>query len=249
MHVKVRVRTAALPAHSGNYSLLPNAAWRLSSLLASMRGADGQVTIAGFEDDVDPPTQDEHRSLEEASRAEPAIAGALGAARFEGDSRTPYYERLLFHPALIVNQLESGRPGNQIPVVAEALLEVRLVTHQDPEKVYAAIARHVRERLPDAEVEFQGGSRAARMRGDDPMVRWGIESASRAAGGPVIVYPSLGGTLPLLATIASEGHRYLGLPLVNFDNNQHVGNENLKVEALARGIEFLDKFYDALAGD
>ncbi len=249
MHMRLRVRTAGLPAHSGNYSLLPSAAWRLNAILASMRDAEGNVLIEGFMDDVAAPTPAERAVLAEASTIEPIIARGLGVARFEGDPAVPYFERLLFSPALIINHVASGRPGNQIPVEAEALLEVRLVPSQDPVKVYETVKRHVKALMPEADLEYLGGSRAGRMDPSDPAVARGIAAAREAAGDRLLVYPSLGGTLPLLHAFTRAGHRYLGLPLVNFDNNQHVGNENVRVQALGDGIETLERFYEALEGD
>ena len=247
MHMRLTLRTARLPAHSGNYGLLPNAAWRLSSLLATMKDAQGRVTVDGLFDGVVPPTDAEKRTMAEASLAEPVIARTLGVAAFEGDAAVSYYERLLFSPTLIINQLSSGRPGNQIPVVAEALLEVRLVTRQEPEQVYEAIRRHVAARMPAASLEYLDGTPAARMDPGEPYVARAIQAASHAAGRQVLVYPSLGGTLPLLNALGAAGHKYMGLPLVNFDNNQHVGNENVKVSALRDGVVFLTRFLDALA--
>ena len=132
-------------------------------------------------------------------------------------------------------------------MTSEALLEVRLVTHQDPRKVYEAVLRHVRARAPDAELEYLDGSPAGRMDPSDPAVARGLEALRRAAGSDLLVYPSLGGTLPLLGDFEAAGHRYIGLPLVNFDNNQHVANENLKVSVLPQGIALLERLYTALA--
>ncbi|HZI94229.1 MAG TPA: M20/M25/M40 family metallo-hydrolase [Patescibacteria group bacterium] len=247
MHLRLRVRTGAQPAHSGNYGLLPNAAWRLSSLLSSMKQPDGRVTIDGFEEDVLAPTAAEKEILAEASRAETAIAGQLGVAAFEGDPAVPYYERLLFHPGFSINQLSAGRPGNQIPVTAEALMEVRLVARQDPKKVFEAIRRHVMARMPDVEIDYLDGVPAARMDPGELTISRALKAATRAEGGRVLVYPSLGGTLPLLDAFTAAGHKYVGLPLVNFDNNQHVGNENLEVSVLPDGIEYLVHLLDELA--
>ena len=185
--------------------------------------------------------------MTEASRAEPAIAAQLGVTRFEGDARRSYYERLLFTPGFVINQLASGRPGNQIPVTAEALLEVRLVTKQDPAAVFEAVRRHVASHMPGAELIDLGGSPAARMDAGDSIIAGAIDAVTRAAGQPVLVYPSLGGTLPLLNDFAAAGHKFVGLPLVNFDNNQHVGNENLKVAALPEGIALVERLLGALA--
>jgi len=39
----------------------------------------------------------------------------------------------------------------------------------------------------------------------------------------------------------------VGLPLVNYDNNQHVGNENVKISVLRDGAGFVARLLDALA--
>ena len=64
MHMRLRVRTGENPAHSGNYGLLPNAAFRLASLLATMKDPSGRVTIDGFLDDVTPPSAGERAAIQ-----------------------------------------------------------------------------------------------------------------------------------------------------------------------------------------
>ncbi len=247
MHMRLRVTTADSSAHSGNYGLLPDAAGRLASLLATMKDSNGRVTVEGFADGVIPPTSEEKAALKTASSAESAIARHLGARHFDGDSAVPYFERLLFMPTFAINHLNAGRPGNQVPHTAEALLEVRLVTAQDPQRVFEAFQRHVAARMPEAALEMLDGVEAARMDPGDPVVGKGIAAVRSAAGGNLLVYPTLGGTLPLLRDFETAGFRYIGLPLVNFDNNQHVANENVRVAVLPEGILFVQRLLDALA--
>lgn len=247
MHMKLRVTTAESSAHSGNYGLLPDAAGKLASLLATMKDPNGLVTVDGFEDGVVPPTADEKAAMKIASSAQAAITEHLGAPQLVGDPAIPYFERLLFHPTLIFNQVDAGRPGNQIPNTAEALIEVRLVTAQDPQRVFEAFKQHVAKQMPEAELTLLDEGRAARMDPRDPAVAKGLAAIKTAAGGELLVYPTLGGTLPLLHDLETAGFKYIGLPLVNFDNNQHVANENLKVEVLPAGIRLVQRLLDALA--
>ena len=60
----LRVRTAALDAHSGNGGIFPNAAWRLAEALNSLRAPDGRLIIDGLLDHVRQPTEVEERLLE-----------------------------------------------------------------------------------------------------------------------------------------------------------------------------------------
>ncbi len=253
MHMRLRVRTATLSGHSGNYGLLPNAAFRLAALLASMKDAKGNPTIQGLMDDVEPPTAAERATLVRASEAEETMARHFGVRHFDGDPALSYYERLLFHPGLVVNEMSAGRPGNQVPNTAEATLEVRLVTAQDPRRVFEALRRHVagfeaaQGWEPAAELEYVEGVAAGRMHTTDAAVARGIHAVEQAAQTPLLVYPTLGGTLPLLHSFAAAGFHYVGLPLVNFDNNQHVGNENVKLVVIADGMRLLGRLYDSLA--
>jgi acetylornithine deacetylase/succinyl-diaminopimelate desuccinylase-like protein len=54
---------------------------------------------------------------------------------------------------------------------------------------------------------------------------------------PVVLQPSLGGTLPLITIEEMLGAKVLTVPIVNSDNNQHAENENVKVQFLWDGIE------------
>ncbi|HWK09684.1 MAG TPA: hypothetical protein VNR64_06520 [Vicinamibacterales bacterium] len=49
-------------------------------------------------------------------------------------------------------------------------------------------------------------------------------------------YRTLGGTVPISPFIEALGLPAVIVPLVNFDNNQHEENENLRVGALFDGI-------------
>jgi acetylornithine deacetylase/succinyl-diaminopimelate desuccinylase-like protein len=57
-YVELSVETAATDVHSGvGGSIIPNAAWRLTWALASLKGPDGRVRIPGFYDAVRPPSE------------------------------------------------------------------------------------------------------------------------------------------------------------------------------------------------
>src|SRR5262249_40219398 len=156
------------------------------------------------------------------SAAESTLASHFGIDRFDGDPSLPYYERLLFAPSLIVDQVTAGRAGNQVPNTSEAIVEVRLVTAQDPHKVFEAVRRHVAAFAekpgwqPPSDLEYMDGVAAGRMNAADPAVARGIRAVEQAAGTRLLVYPTLGGTLPLLHSFEQAGFRYVGLPLVNF---------------------------------
>jgi acetylornithine deacetylase/succinyl-diaminopimelate desuccinylase-like protein len=80
---ELRARGARYPMHSGNWGgIAPNPAWRLVSLLASMRDPSGRVLVEGFCDDV--------REWKQPLLV-PALGGSLPVGVFTGLLRLPCY--------------------------------------------------------------------------------------------------------------------------------------------------------------
>ncbi len=258
MAATITVYGAQRDLHSGNYgNWAPNPALDLARLLASMKDEQGRVTIDGFYDDVVPLTASEKQAIDEIPDVEPALMKTFGFTRRENPS-----ERLeLRHnqPTLNVNALEAGGGvGGQgrtiIPASASARLDVRLVHAIDPAKEFDRLVAHVRKQGyfivdadPDAamraahplmaRVTRVGGYPAGRTSMDTPLAAAVSGALSAAAGGPIVRLPTLGGSTPFYLFADVLKVPTFGLQIVNFDNNQHGPNENLRIGNLWEGIE------------
>ncbi len=258
MTATITVFGAVHDLHSGNYgNWAPNPALDLSRLLASMKDEHGRVTIDGFYDDVVPLTAAERQAIDEIPDVEPALMKAYGFSRRENPA-----ERLeLRHnqPTLNVNAIEAGGGvGGQgrtiIPASASARIDVRLVKGIDPTKEFDRLAAHVRkqgyfvtDQEPDlamraahpliARVTRHGGYPAGRTPMDSPLAAAVAHALASAAGGPIVRLPTLGGSTPFYLFSDELKIPTFGLSIVNFDNNQHGSNENLRIENLWEGIE------------
>ena len=71
---------------------------------------------------------------------------------------------------------------------------------------------------------------------DDPLARALRASIEHAAGGPVVVLPTGGGSLPLYIFAEVLRVPIVILPIANHDDNQHAVDENLRVQNLRDGI-------------
>ena len=259
--VTITVYGAAGDLHSGNYgNWAPDPSMALAKLLASMKDDRGRVTIQDFYRDVRPLTAAERQALDEAPNVEAVLARDFGVARPERpDTRL---EVKLNEPTLSILVMESGGglsvPGRSaIPATATARLEVRMVKDLVPETQNALITEHVRRQgyfvvtgrdpSPDerrahakiARVDPRGrGSAASRVSMDDPRSQAVIQALTRN-GVPPVRLPTLGGGLPF----GTFSDRYqmptVGVSIVNFDNNQHGPDENLRLQNLWEGIEML----------
>jgi len=252
--------------HSGHYgNWAPNPAWMLARLLASMRDADGNATIEGFYDTVEPLSESEKAAVAAVPGVEEMLMRELSLARTEGGGAL-LMERLLL-PSLNIRGLASATVGptarNIIPTVAEATLDVRLVRGNDPGDMLDRIERHiekqgftiVREDPDEAtrlanprlvKVVRRPGYPAVRTSIDAPIAAPVIAAAGRAAGEPVILVPTLGGSLPLYLFTDVLETPVVVVPIANHDDNQHAPDENVRLGNLWYGIRL---FAELFAGE
>jgi len=145
---------------------------------------------------------------------------------------------------------------NVIPTTATASIDVRLVKGNDPEAMLGLIEAHIRGQSfhivrhdPDmatrlahrriAKVVREKGYRAARTDMGLPIAQQIIRAAERAAGRPVILLPSLGGSLPLYLFTDVLVKPAVIAPIANHDDNQHAPDENLRLGNLWYGIDLM----------
>ncbi len=244
--------------HSGNYgNWAPNPALALARLLASMKDDEGRVLVDGFYDDVTPLTDEERRAIDEIPDVEPALMKTYGFARPERPSERLESRHNL--PTLNINAMEAGGGvGGQgrtiIPASASARLDLRFVKNVDPAKQFDRLVAHIRkqgyvivDKEPDdaqraanaklARVTRVGGYPAGRTPMDVPIARTIAKAIADAAGGRIVRLPTLGGSAPFYLFSDVLKVPTIGLSLVNFDNNQHGPNENLRIQNLWEGIE------------
>ncbi len=248
--------------HSGNYgNWAPNPALELARLLASCKDDNGRVTIAGFYDDVVPLTAEETQAIAEIPEVEQDQMRAFGVARPEAAGGRLEERHNL--PTFNVSGLGSGTVSGQgrtiIPATAVARIDMRLVKAIDPAKQVARLRAHVErqgyhliagEQPTDQEraayprlarVTQLEGYPAGRTPIDQPTARAVVSAvASASGGGQPIRYPTLGGSAPFYIFTDRLGAPTIGMPIANYDNNQHGPNENLQFGAYFDGIRAIE---------
>ena len=247
------------PLHSGNYgNWAPNPAMRLVNLLASMKDDNDRVLIDGFYDDVVPLTASEKQALAKIPDMEAALKQELGIARPDGNG-TPFVE-LLMRPTLNINGIQSANvgtlAGNIIPAKAEAVLDLRLVRGNDVARQINRVKNHIQgqgyhilDREPTDNERMQypklikltvgHGYNAQRTPMDLPIAQSVIAAVQSTTPNPIILSPSSGGSLPLYVFENVLKANVISVPVVNYDNNQHAENENVKVQYLWEGIDIM----------
>jgi acetylornithine deacetylase/succinyl-diaminopimelate desuccinylase-like protein len=142
-----------------------------------------------------------------------------------------------------------------IPRSATARLDVRLVKGNDHRRLYERILAHIRKQgwhVLDHEpsvaerqeygrligVTKVDGYNAVRTPVDMPLAATLAGVVERATAGTLVKLPTLGGSGPL-HYFDELGLPSIGVPIVNFDNNQHGPDENLRLGNFFEGIDIL----------
>lgn len=246
------------PLHSGHYgNWAPVPGQLLSELIASMKDGDGNVTIDGFYDDVEPLSEREKQAMANIPLIDEDLKQELGINDPEG---TESYNERLLRPSLTIKGLRSGNTGklarNVVPATATAAIGMRLVKGCDPEKQKDMVEAHIRKQGfhivredPDQETRMKypkiakvtrsGGYPAARTSMDLPIIQGVIERSKVVAGNDLILLPTLGGSLPLYLFTDELNKPAIILPIANHDNNQHAPDENMRIGNLWYGIKLM----------
>ena len=256
--LEVEVYGPARELHSGHYGgWAPNPAVMLAHLVASMRDEEGRVRIDGFYDGAARLSETERRALARTPAVEEALRRELGLGRTEGGGRR--LEVLVNEPTLNIRGIRSADTGpqarNVVPSSAVAAIDIRLVKGLTPERAQNLVVEHIRRQgyfVTEAEpgmalrrshpkiarLRRGSGYGAAKTPMDLPIAKR-VVRAVEAARGPVVLSPTLGGSVPLYIFEQELGAPFIGLPIANHDNNQHAANENIALDNLWSGIETL----------
>ena len=232
---------ASRDLHSGNFGgVAPNPIWTLVHLLASMKDADGNITVEGITEPVIPATNLE---LDAASRLPldlDQVKADLGLDTLDGPVERPYWDRLMFHPTLTINGLHGGYggPGSKtvLPNHAIAKCDVRLVEPLTPDHVFDRIEAHVARHAPGVKVVRHNGMLPSKTPMDSPFAAPIIKAVKRARGVDPLLYPTVGGSLPDYVWTKILKKPAFVVPYANADEANHAPNENLEVVRFIDGI-------------
>jgi acetylornithine deacetylase/succinyl-diaminopimelate desuccinylase-like protein len=239
---ELRARGANQDLHSGNWGgVAPNPLWTLVHLLSTMKNEQGEITIEGFYDDVEPPAELERAALARLPIDVEAVKQELELAHLDAPYARPFYDRLMMWQTLTINGLHGGYggPGSKtvLPHEAVAKCDIRLVEAQTVDEIFGKIEAHVRRFAPEVEFIRQGGMDPSKTPLDSPFaepIRQGIIAAQ---GEEPLLVPAIGGSLPNYVFTKTLGLHTCVVPYANADEANHAPNENLEIERFIMGIK------------
>lgn len=227
--------------HSGNFGgPVPNPAWTLVQLLATMRSPEGRVLIEGFYDNVVPPTDYERELIARMPSDADAVKRDLGIDEFDGPPELSYYEKVMFQPTLTITGFNTGYTGtgakSVIPSRAVLKLESRTVPNQTADEIYAKIERHVKQHAPGVSIRKLAGTYPSRTSPELPVSRAIVAAVGEAWGVEPVVTPAIGGSSPNYLFTNVLGIPAIWATYAPADENNHAPNENIRVDDYFKGI-------------
>jgi acetylornithine deacetylase/succinyl-diaminopimelate desuccinylase-like protein len=217
------------------------------------------VTIDGFYESIPPFTAEERAILDGVPDDPAALQKLFGIAGPEAPGLK--LQDALQYPSLNVRGMSSAFIGADartiIPATAIAELDVRLVPETPAKRLHELVVAHIRKQGwhvvtsdPDdatrakfariVKVTSRGeGTNAYRTSPLLPISKQVVAALTSMFGEPPVQIRTSGGTVPIAPFIEALGFPALSLPTVNFDNNQHGENENLRLGHFFKSIPTL----------
>ena len=240
--------------HSGSFGGgIDNPLNVLGHIIAKLKDENGRVLIPGFYDDVAVLSREERALLAKYKFDEARWLAETGAPQAWGEPGYTLVERLGARPTLDVHGIIGGYTGTGgktvLPSTVHCKLSMRLVPHQDPQKIEAAFRAYLQEIAPPTvTVEVTGGHGAPATITDFniPAMKAAVTAYTQSFGKEP-VFMREGGSIP----VVGQFQEYLGLEtvLMGFglpDDKIHAPNERFYLPNFFKGIETSIRFLDEL---
>ena len=254
MYAQIDVVGTAVDLHSGQFGgAVQNPANALAQIIAALKGPDGRIHLPGFYDDVRTLTDADRADLAALPFDEDVYRTELGLAALVGEVGFTTLERRGARPTLDVNGIWGGFQGEGaktiIPAHAHAKVSCRLVSAQDPGRIFESFKAYVSDVAPPGvtvTVQDLGGGFPSLTPTDHPATQ-AAARALEATFGRAPLYIREGGSIPVTASFES----ILGLPVVLLgftppDDHAHAPNESMDMDNYETAIRTVIRTWDEL---
>lgn len=261
--MEVTVYGPSRPLHSGHYGgWSPVPGQMLADLLASMKNETGEILIEDFNESTAPIIEADKKAFATLPDVDDEIREDLGLTWTEHEGRSLIESYM--YPTLTIRGFSSGNTGelarNVIPTTATASLGIRLAKGNQPEEMKDKVEAHIREQGyhivredPDMRTRQQHRKIAKVIRGigypamrtsvNNPMTQQIVDAIKQATSDDLILYPTMGGTLPLYHFEQIMQKPIVIVPIANHDNNQHAPNENIRIGNIWYGMDIYSSIF------
>lgn len=250
-YVEVEVTGPNKDLHSGVYGgAVANPCNILCDMISSLHDTSRSITIPGFYDDVDEVSREERNQMNMAPFSEADYKKELNVGELLGEDGYTTLERTSIRPTLDVNGIWGGYIGEGaktvLPSKASAKISMRLVPHQDPDKITELFTKHFTSIAPSyvtVKVTPHHGGQPAVTPTDTIEYKAAAKAMQKSFGKEPLPQRS-GGSIPIVALFES----ILGVKTVllgfGLDSDDiHSPNEHFGLFNFYKGIETIPYYF------
>jgi len=245
LSVELRAKGASRDVHSAYAPLVLNPAWRLVWALNTLKSETDDILIDGFYENVEPPSEEELRLLDDIPLEEKKLKQTLGLKEFLSERTGPEAKKqILYSPTCTINGFLTGYTGSGsktvLPKEAMVKLDFRLVPKQMPDEIFKKLVSHLQKRgYGDIDALQYGSTEPTKTPITDKFVDVVANAAEKIYRKKTVVYPTSAASGPMHLF-----RNWLGSPVVsagcaNADSKGHAPNENLTIEGYIKGTKFM----------
>jgi len=256
LYVQLEARGASQDVHSSMGTVVPNPAWRLVWALASIKDMDENIQIAGFYDNVRPPTEQEIKAIKAIPRDDKETRQSLGLKKFvKGVTGFEYKSRHILEPICNICGIYSGYtgPGSKtvLPCVAQAKLDFRLVPDQRPEEILSKLRKHLDSHgFADITIApTTEGENPARTPLDSPFVNIVAATGKDVFGADPVIMPAMAGSGPMYYFTDTLGLPTAGIGVDYLGSRAHAPDENIRLADFILGTKHVAALLERMASD
>ena len=250
-YVEVEVTGPNKDLHSGVYGgAVANPCNILCKMIASLHDESRKVTIPGFYDDVDEVSAEERKQMNMAPFNEEDYKKELVVNDLLGEKGFTTLERTSIRPTLDVNGIWGGYIGEGaktvLPSKAFAKISMRLVPHQDPDKITELFTKYFTSLAPRSvkvKVSVHHGGQPAVTPTDTIEYKAASQAMLKSFGKEPLPQRS-GGSIPIVALFESVlGVKTVLLGFGLDSDDIHSPNEHFGLFNFYKGIETIPYYF------
>ncbi|MBO6661581.1 MAG: dipeptidase [Roseivirga sp.] len=254
-YLQVEVTGPNRDLHSGLYGgAVPNPINVLAEMIASLKDDKKRINIPGFYNDVLELTAEERAAMARAPFSLEAYKKSIGLSDVEGEEGYSTMERASIRPTLDVNGIWGGYTGEGAKTViaskAYAKISMRLVPHQDPDKITELFQNHFESIAPPSvkvKVTPHHGALPAVTPTDSPAYLAAAKAMKETFGKEPVPFRG-GGSIPIVALFEQILDSKTVLMGFGLDSDAiHSPNEHYGLFNYYKGIETIPLFYKYFA--
>lgn len=254
-YLEVEVTGPNRDLHSGLYGgAVPNPINVLAEMIASLKDDKKYITIPGFYNDVLELTAEERAAMARAPFSLEGYKKSIGLSDVEGEEGYSTMERASIRPTLDVNGIWGGYMGEGAKTViaskAYAKISMRLVPHQDPDKITELFQKHFESIAPKSvkvKVTPHHGALPAVTPTDSPAYLAAAKAMKETFGKEPVPFRG-GGSIPIVALFEQILDSKTVLMGFGLDSDAiHSPNEHYGLFNYYKGIETIPLFYKYFA--